>query len=168
MALLDFFSLRTQVAGIGEEIRSRRREMETLRRERDLIAAAPLSREDTLKALYARIDAEGAIHLKLFSGALRQRVTKGCPTRIGGPILGAHRPDVSPTPASLEAAISLFFADQFKASVASVVESMEWAAGSMGHADKQNKLAELDSKIGKVESDLTGLVRSARAAGINV
>jgi len=168
MAIFDFLSLRKQIADAGEEIRSRRRELEGLRRDRDLIAAAPLSREDTIKALHARIDAEGARHLKIFSGALRQLVTKGCPTRIDGPILGAQKPGWSPTPASLEAAISLMFADQFKASVAGVVESMEWPQGSMDHADKQKKLSELDSKIGKIETDLTGLVRSARAAGISV
>lgn len=168
MPFLDFLSLNKQVAGIGEEIRSRRSEIETLRRERDLIAAAPLSRSDTIRALHARIDAEGAKHLKIFTGALRQLVIKGCPTRIDGPILAAQRPDVSPTPASLEAAISLMFADQFKASVAGVVESMEWPEGSIDHADKVQKLAVLDSKIGKVETDLTALVRSARAAGISV
>lgn len=168
MPFLDFLSLRKQIADAGEEIRIRRSEMETLRRERDLIAAAPLSREDTIKALHARIDQEGAKHLKIFTGALRQLVIKGCPTRIDSPILAAQRPDVSPTPASLEAAISLMFAGEFKASVARVVESMEWPQGSMDHADKVQKLAELDSKIGKVETDLTALVRSARAAGISV
>lgn len=168
MPFLDFLSLRKQIADAGEEIRSQRSVLEGFRRERDLIAAAPLSREDTIKALHARIDAEGAKHLKIFTGALRQLVTKGCPTRIDSPILAAQRPDVSPTPASLEAAISLMFAGEFKASVARVVESMEWPEGSMDHADKQKKLAELDSKIGKVETDLTALVRSARAAGISV
>lgn len=168
MAIFDFLSLRKQLSDVGEEIRSRRRELEDLRRERDLIAAAPLSRENTIKALHARIDAEGAKHLKIFSGTLRQLVVKGCPTRIDGPILAAHKTDVAPSPVSLEAAISLMFADQFKASVARVVEAMDWPEGSMDHADKQKKLAELDSKIGKIESDLTGLVRSARAAGISV
>lgn len=168
MAILDFLSLRKQLADVGGEIRSRRREIETLRRERDLVSAAPLSREDTIKALHARIDAEGAKHLKIFSGALWQRVVKGCPTRIGGPILAAQKPDVSPTPASLEAAISLMFADQFKVSVGRIVAAMEWPAGAMDHADKQKKLADLDSKIGKIEADLTALVQSARAAGISV
>lgn len=168
MAIFDFLSLRKQIADAGEEIRSRRREIEGLRRERDLIAAAPLSREDTTRALHARIDVEGAKHLKIFTGNLRQLVIKGCPTRIDSPILAAQKPGVSPTPASLEAAISLMFAAQFKASVAGVVESMEWPQGSMDHVDKHKKLAELDARIGKIESDLTGLVRSARAAGISV
>lgn len=168
MPFLDFLSLNKQVAGIGEEIRSRRGEIETLRRERDLIAAAPLSREDTIKALHARVEAEGAKHLKIFSVALRQLVIKGDPSRIDSPILAAQRPNVCPTPDSLEAAICLMFAGEFKASVARVVESMEWPQGSMDHSDKQKKLAELDSKIGKVELDLTALVRSARAAGISV
>lgn len=168
MAIFDFLSLRKQIASAGEEISSHRRALAELRRERGSIAAAPLSREDTIKALHARIDAEGAKHRKIFSGALRQLVAKGCPTRIDGPILAAQRPDVNPTPASLEAAISLMFADQFKASVAGVVESMEWPAGAMDHIDKVKKLAELDSKIGKIETDLTALVRSARAAGISV
>lgn len=166
--MFNFLSLRKQIADAGEEIRSHRRVLEGLRRERDLIAAAPLDRGDTIKALHARIDAEGAKHLKIFTGNLRQLVAKGCPTRFDGPILAVQRPDVSPTPASLEAAISLMFADQFKVSVASVVESMEWPQGAMKYVDKQAKLSELDSKIGRVESDLTGLVRSARAAGINV
>ncbi len=168
MALLDFLSLRKQISDAGEEIRSRRSSIEILRRERDLIAAAPLSREDTIRELHARIEAEGAKHLKIFTGTLRQLVIKGCPTRINGPILAAQKPDVLPTPASLEAAISLMFADQFKVSVASVVESMAWPQGAMPHADKVKKLAELDARIGKIESDLTGLVRSARAAGISV
>lgn len=168
MAIFDFSSLNRQVADIGEEVRSRRRELEGYRRERDLIAAAPLSREDTIRALHARIDAEGDRHLKVFTGNLRALVAKGCPERIDGPILACQKPDVSPTPASLEAAISLIFSAQFKTSVAGVVEAMDWPQGAMDHADKQIKLAALDTKIGKVESDLTGLVRSARAAGINV
>jgi hypothetical protein len=168
MAIFDFLSLRKQVESAGAEIRTHRRVLEGLRRERDLVAAAPLSRGDTLRALHARIDAEGSRHLKIFTGTLRQLVLKGCPDRIDGPILACQKPDVPPTPASLEAAISLMFADQFKASVAGVVESMEWPQGSMDHADKQKKLADLDARIGKIETDLTGLVRSARAAGITV
>lgn len=168
MAIFDFLSLRKQLSDVGEEIRSRRRELEGLRRDRDLVAAAPLSREDTIKALHARIDSEGAKHLKIFTGALRQLVVKGCPTRIDTPVLAAQKPNVAPTFPSLEAAISLIFADQFKMSVGGIVASMEWPAGSMDHADKQKKLAELDSKIGKIESDLTGLVHSARAAGISI
>lgn len=167
MALFDFLSLSKKIADLGAEIRGRRSDLEKLRRERDLVAAAPLSKEDAVKALHRRIDTEGARYRKIFSASLRAMVLGGNPDRDTA-ILTATPPDTTPTPLSMEAGICLAFADQMKDAASRAVEAMEWPEGALDHRTKSERLAKLDSRIGSIESDLTALVRSARDAGITV
>ena len=167
MAMFDFLSLSKKIADLGAEIRGRRADLERFRRARDLIAAAPLSKEDAVKALHRRIDIDGARYMKTFSASLRAMVLSGNPDRDTA-ILTATPPDMTPTPLSMEAGICLAFADQLKAAASRAVEAMEWPDGAMDHRNKTERLAKLDSQIGSIEGELSALVRSARDAGVSV
>lgn len=167
MALFDFFSLSKKIADLGGEVGGRRTDLEKLRRERDLVAAAPLSKEDAVKALHRRIDTEGARYMKTFSASLRAMVLSGNPDRDTA-ILTATPPNTTPTPLSMEAGICAAFSDQLKAAASRAVEGMEWPEGALDHRDKTARLATLDARIGSIEGELTALVRSARDAGITV
>lgn len=166
--MFDFSGVKKLLGDAGASVRAKRAELETLRRERDVLAAAPLSKDDAVKALHGRIDEAGSGHLKVLSGALRQMALKGCPTRIDTAILAVCKPDTMPTMLTMEAAICLVFADQMKAAASRIVEAMEWPEGAMDHRDKTERLAKLDARIASVESDVRGMVQAARAAGISI
>lgn len=167
MAMFDFLSLTKKISDLGAEIRGRRSDLETKRRERDLIAAAPLSKSDAVQALHRRIDTDGARYMKTFSASLRAMVLSGNPDRDTA-ILTATPPNTTPTPLSMEAGICLAFADQLKAAASRAVEGMAWPEGALDHRNKTERLAKLDSQIGSIESELAALVRSARDAGVSV
>jgi hypothetical protein len=167
MAIFDFLSLSKKISDLGAEIRGRRSDLEKLRRERDLIAAAPLSRADAVKAMHRRIDTEGDRYMKTFSASLRAMALGGNPDR-GVVILTATPPNTMPTPLSMEAGICLAFADLLKISVSRAVEATPWPEGALDHHTKTERMAKLDSQIGSIENELAALVRSAREAGVSV
>lgn len=169
MAIFDFLSLSKKISDLGAEIRGRRSDLEKLRRERDLIAAAPLSKSDAVQAMHRRIDEVGAAHMKILSTTLRQVALGGSPDRVRDtPILVTAKPDFAPTPLTVEFGVCLAFGDQMKAAASRIVEGMEWPAGAIDHRNKTERLAKLDSQIGSIESELAALVRSARDAGVSV
>jgi|GEM_PF-4913178 len=168
MSLFDFSGIKKLLGDAGAMIRSKRAELESLKRERDILAAAPLSKEDTVKAMHRRIDAEGARHMATLSAAVRQLVVGGGnPDRIDMPILATTKPDYAPSPLSMEAGMCLAFGDQMKAAASRIIEAMPWPEHAMDHRDKTERLAKLDAKIAAVESDVRGMVESARGAGLN-
>lgn len=167
MSIFDFSGIKKLLGDAGAMISSKRAELETLKRERDILAAAPLSKSDTVKAMHRRIDAEGARHMAVLSATVRQLAIGGNPDRMDAPILAAVRPDYMPTPLTLEGGICLAFSDQMKIAASRIVEAMEWPAHAMDHREKSERLAKLDAKIAAVESDVRGMVQSARGAGLN-
>ena len=167
MSLFDFSGIKKMLGDAGAMIRSKRAELESLKRERDILAAAPLSKEDTVKAMHRRIDVSAELHMATLSAAVRQLVVGGNPDRIDMPILATTKPDYTPTPLSLEAGMCLAFGDQMKAAASRIVEAMVWPEHAMNHRDKAERLAKLDAKIAVVEGDVRGMVESARGAGLN-
>lgn len=167
--MFDFSPLKRLITDAGSQIRGRSNDLENLKRERDLIAAAPLSKADTIRALHARIDDQAAGHLKILSGTLQQMALKGDPGRVVGPILCAQRPNMEPSFSSFEAALNLALSAEMKGAISRIVETLqEWPEGAIDHADKVKRLDELDRKIGAAEAELGDLVQQARSAGINV
>lgn len=167
MSLFDFSGIKKLLGDAGAMIRSKRAELESLKRERDILAAAPLSKEDTVKAMHRRIDAEGARHMATLSATVRQLALGGNPDRIDTPILAAVKADYMPTPLTMEAGMCLAFGDQMKAAASRIIEAMPWPEHAMDHRDKTERLAKLDAKIAAVESDVRGMIASARGAGLN-
>lgn len=169
MALFDFLSLSKKISDLGAEIRGRRTDLEKLRRERDLIAAAPLSKADAVQTMHRRIDEQGAAYMKTLSAALHLAASSGNPDRVvNTPILVAAKPDWTPTPLTVEFGLCLAFGDELKAAASRIVESTPWPEGALDHRTRTERLAKLDSQIGSIESDLSALVRSAREAGVSV
>lgn len=167
MSIFDFSGIKKLLGDVGAMIRSKRAELEGLKRERDILAAAPLSKDDTVKAMHSRIDAEGARHMATLSAAVHQLVISGNPDRIDMPILAMTKPGWAPSPLSMEAGLCLAFADQMKAAASRIVESMQWPEHAIDHREKVDRLAKLDAKIAAVESDVRGMIASARGAGLN-
>lgn len=167
MSLFDFSGIKKLLGDAGAMIRSKRAELEGLKRERDILAAAPLSKEDTVKAMHRRIDAEAVRHMATLSAAVRQLVVGGNPDRIDMPILAMTKPGYTPSPLSMEAGMCLAFGDQMKAAANRIIEAMPWPEHAMDNREKVDRLAKLDARIAAVESDVRGMIASARGAGLN-
>lgn len=167
MSLFDFSGIKKLLGDAGAMIRSKRAELESLKRERDILAAAPISKGDAIKAMHRRIDEEGARHMATLSTAVRQLVVGGNPDRIDVPILAVTKPGYAPSPLSMESGLCLAFADEMKAAASRIVEGMSWPEHAMDHREKIERLAKLDARIAAVENDVRGMVESARGAGLN-
>jgi len=167
MSLIDFSGIKKVFGDAGAMVASKRAEAEKLKREREVLAAAPLSKADTIKAMHSRIDSEGARHMATLSAAVRQMAVGGNPDRIDTPILAVVKPDYTATPLSFEAGMCLAFSDQMKLAVTRIVGAMSWPEGAMDYRDKKDRLVKLDARIAAVENDVRGMVESARAAGLN-
>lgn len=165
--MFDFNPLKKMLSDASGQIRARQVELEKLQRQREDVAAAPASREDAIKALHGRIDAEADKHLRIVAGALLPLIVKGDPSRIDSPILAAVKSGSAPSPLSLEAGLCLAMGEQMKAAASRIIDGMEWPLGAIDHADKEKKVSELDRKISEIESELSELVHSARAAGVS-
>lgn len=169
MSFLDFTGVKKLLGDAGAIMRSKREELERLRRERDVVAAAPLAKADVIQALHRRIDQEGARHMAIFADSLRPKVISGNPDRVAEtPILAASRPDTLQSPIGMEAAVCLVMGEQMKVAAVRIVEGMEWPAHAMDHSAKTERLAKLDSRIAALESEVAAMVRDARAAGLNI
>lgn len=166
--MFDFNPLKKMLSDASSQIRARQVELEKLQRQREDVAAAPASREDAIKALHGRIDAEADKHMSIVAKALLPLIVKGDPSRFrDSPILAAVKPDSAPSPLTLEAGLCLAMGEQMKAAVSRIIDGMEWPSGAIDHADKEKRVSELDRKISEIESELSQLVHSARAAGVS-
>lgn len=165
--MFDFNPLKKLLSDATTQIDSRKVELEKLRRTREDIAAAPISREDAIRALHARIDTDAAKHMDIVVNALTPLISKGDPIRMDASILSAAKPGLAASPLSIEAGLCLAMGDVIKAAASRIVEAMEWPPGALDHAVKEKKVSELDRKISDLEAELTQLVHSARAAGVS-
>jgi hypothetical protein len=84
------------------------------------------------------------------------------------PVLGACKSGQAITFASFEGALALALNDHMKAAAARIIEGMEWPADALDQTEREKRLALLDDKIAGAENELSDLLRSARAAGINI
>lgn len=163
-----FGEIRKLFQAAGDEIQHLRRNLETARQQRDLTASAPLTKEDAIAAMHQAIDQRAAAHHKTLAKALVGAVRKGEPGRVDVRAIALARPDFTATPATVEDAISLLMNHQLKEGVASVIQGLEWPAGAMPHAEKTERLRELDGRILKLERELASAVGAARSAGLSV
>ena len=162
-----FENLKRLFSEAGGEINQLRRTLDIARQQRDLTASAPMSKADAIAALHGLIDARGAAHGKTFQAALTTAVRSKEPARLDTRVVALARPDFMPTPSTMEDALCLWLGAQIKETVRLNIEAMPWPPGSMSHAEKIERLGEIDVRIAQLEKEMAVAARDARAAGLN-
>jgi hypothetical protein len=164
----DFLGLKKTVASMGEQVRELRVQIETLKRQREELAAAPHSRDDVLAILSSRIDREGAVYAHRLRHAIRPVINRGpgISNDVYVPIMTAEKDNVPAGPKTIENAFCLFFNAQMKEAVAAALAGIEWPDGAVSHIDRVAKLTKLDREIDALEAEETELAKQAAAAGV--
>ena len=166
--MFDFRDLKKTIAAIGGKVRTAQHELETLRRRREEVAAAPTSKASAIRAMQDRVDAQAEAHKRVLFANLDPLILKGDAARVDAPFLAATRHGTAATAQSIEAGICLAFGDQMKQAIAKAIEAMPWPEQSMDTATKAAELAKLDDGIEQAENELSSLVGEAQSAGISL
>lgn len=173
MALPDFTQIKTALASLKSATRSRRGQLETLRRERDLVATAPAARADIKAALRAYVDASGERYTVLLQRALAPLVAKpimlGDAERVAGVfgLVAATAPQGNPTPRGFDMLLSAVAAELTVAAIDRAVDAMTWPAPEgLPMAQRQAELARLDGLIAQIETEEAEVAAAARSAGL--
>lgn len=171
MGLFDFSSIKKSIASIGSEATKLRTELEKARREREELAAAPITREELTDALCDWIDRIGESyprHLVSTVSHIRDHAEINPQSLTVPPALltvhgGGSSPQVQP------AALCFLLADVLKDGMRRAVEALPYpTAPGLPRAEKVEKLAALDKQIAKLEADLLELRNDAEAAGVSL
>ncbi|MDP1649651.1 MAG: hypothetical protein Q8M01_15825 [Rubrivivax sp.] len=166
-------SIKAALSGLKTDQRKRRAQLEALRRERDLVAAAPAAREDIKAALRAYIGAGGERYTVLLQRALAPLVAKPImladPERVAGVfgLVAATAPQGNPTPRGFDMVLSSLAAELTVAALDRAVDGMAWPAPEgLPMAQRQAELTRLDGLIAKLEAEEENVAAQARDAGL--
>lgn len=166
-------SIKAALTGLKTDQRKRRAQLETLRRERDLVATAPAARADIKAALRAYVDAGGERYSTLLQRALAPLVAKPSmladQERVAGVfgLVAATAPQGNPTPRGFDMLLSAVAAELTVAAIDRAVDAMTWPAPEgLPLAARAAELARLDGLIAKLEAEEEAVAAQARDAGL--
>ncbi|MBP6252477.1 MAG: hypothetical protein KA387_06965 [Rubrivivax sp.] len=166
-------SIKAALTGLKTDQRKRRAQLETLRRERDLVATAPAARADIKAALRAYVDAGGERYSTLLQRALAPLVAKPSmltdPERVAGVfgLVAATAPQGNPTPRGFDLVLSGLAAELTVAAIDRAVDAMTWPAPEgLPLAERAAELQRLDAAISRLESEEEAVAAQARDAGL--
>jgi hypothetical protein len=181
VSLLDLLGLKKQIADVGGKYQSLLTEGERLRRQRDDLTAAPISRDDFYSAVCELIDSRA----QQYPQRLLERV---CDMGVDRSLADIHRmiadkdrrgtslgllaatQHTAATPhwKHLEEALYFLLNPELKAALRKAVDAMAWPAGAISLAERQKKLDDLNKKIGAIEKQQAELFTTAREMGIRL
>jgi hypothetical protein len=75
--MFDFLKVKEVVSQFGDKVRTTKSDLEKLKQERDLIATAPTSKADAIRALHARLDSRGRKISPHLRGSLTPLIRQG-------------------------------------------------------------------------------------------
>lgn len=160
---------------VRKEYVDTRREEETLRRERDMIAAAPRARADVAAAVAAWVDTRGAAHAAGIEGQLRSTILGSTvanrPMRLpeAFTVVGALATSDTLSAADLDAALCALAGPELKRVLLDLVEKAQWpAAEGLPAAQRAQRIAALDERIAALAAQADEIQRQAEEAGIRL
>lgn len=166
---------------VEKEIDNLEAERESLKRERDLLIAAPRPRDEVLADLENMIDMHrGEYARRLIRWLSWSPLRAGWidpsfrlrppPTELNAPSINlvALPPDNESVDAKSISALCLvgLLGDAMKPAVRGVVEAMEWPPGAVPAAERQNKVADLDARIKGLSERIAALLKESEEVGI--
>lgn len=173
MGIFDWKLLRSSVDTLVGQVRAIATELETLKREREDIAAATAAKEDVIEHLNRRIDAVAAEYPSDLTRVLGGFLQGDKTDRLSGPTfgLGALLPQANGAGTGMSAqtlmhGLAFLLRDQLKASVLQAINAAAWPENTLPLAERRRRLADLDDRIGKLEAQEAEMREKCAAAGI--
>ena len=173
---MDWAKIKTAITGIGETMAGLRTELETLKRQREELVAAPGTKADIIAIFHANIDETAAKYTGRLQRAIEKSLGHGRDMHNGPDgrpqlgLLSLARENFSTPCSPLDIERSLFFVigPAMKAAVADAITAMEWPADAQPLAGRAAEIAKLDKKIAALEKSEQDLRHDAASAGVIV
>lgn len=174
--MFDFMKIKTAITGIGEHMAGLRTELETLKRQREELVAAPGTKACMIAIFHANIDETAAKYTGRLQRVIEQSLGHGTDMHNGpngrpqlGPLTLARENFTAPcTPADIENALFFVLQPTMKTAVADAINAMPWPADAQPLAGRAAEIAKLDKKIAALEKSEQDLRHDAAAAGVVV
>lgn len=171
---IDFALFRSTVGKLADEVRNLRGQIESKKRIREEISAAPLAREDVWSVVEDHIDRHAAGFPERFmmeiDGLVKEGVLPGRPGGIGVNVLAAPRHRLNqPDVRDVQACLLGLLGDLLKPRIRQAVMDLQWPAEpGMPAVARKQRIEELDREITDLEGQLLVIEREAAAAGVQV
>lgn len=173
---MDWAKIKTAITGIGEHMNGLRTELETLKRQREELAAAPGTKGDVIALFHANIDETAAKYTGRLQRVIEQSLGHGTDMHNGpdgrpqlGPLtLGRANAATPCTPHDIESSLFFVMGPTMKTAVADAINAMPWPADAQPLAGRAAEIAKLDKKIAALEKSEQDLRHDAASAGVIV
>lgn len=169
---VDLSAIKSALSKLAQQKREMNADLEGLKRRREDLQAASLTREDVLAKLCDYIDRAGAPHEAIIKTAVE--TVRSTPGRLLGGQFEEGRPvrpyllaDVGKREMS-EAAFLYLLQQPLKEAVRTVIEAMPWPEAGPPEAVRVVELARLDQEIADLEDKLRELQQAAIEAGATI
>ena len=169
---IDFKKLRGEVQNLGDKIKAMQTESTGLQREREMVLSAPGSKDDVKAMLAGWIDSTG----DAYSARMQETLTKFArsprhmtPSNLAQflSITGdATAYDKAAQSKEVDQALCALFGSLVNKALMKEIDAMDWPAGAITSAERAAKVADLDQRIDKLETDLKMLIDQAEEAGV--
>ncbi len=166
--MFDFSLIKKSLNSLTSEHSKLQKQLEALRQERDVVAAAPVAPAEFLESMGQYIDQASTE----FEGGLANVLRHF--THEHGRAAAGHHPAmlntdrvgfINGTAVNREAAL-YFFGAAIKDGLARFAASDAYPQGGLTTTERTKQLAALDSKIADIEGKLATLTAEAKAAGV--
>jgi hypothetical protein len=169
---IDFKKLRGEVRNLGEKIKAMQSESDSLQRERETVMSAPGSKEDLKAMLGAWIDSAGDAYrirmqetLTKFARSPRN-MTPATLAQILSITGDGLAYDKEAQTKHVDQALCALFGSLVNKALMKEVDGMDWPATAITNADRAARVADLDERINKLETDIRQLIDQAEEAGV--
>jgi len=169
---IDFKTLRGAVQNLEEKIKAMQAESNSLQREREMVLSAPGSKEDLKAMLASWIDSTGDAYrarmqetLTKFARSPRNMTPANLAQFLS--ITGdAQAYDKAAQSKEVDQALCALFGSLVNKALMKEIDGMDWPATAITNTERAAKVADLDQRIGKLETDLKQLIDQAEEAGV--
>ncbi len=168
--MFDFLNLKKSIEGISQRYRDLCNEVNIAKRESTAVQSARANRKDIIQTVSQWVDGSAA---KFAPAVIAQFSTNfyddGRLPPYGGGFLGliGHEAGALPTH-GVDVCMCAIFGDQIKQAIFAQIESMPWPNEGLPASERAAKLAELQSRISKLQTEVKTLRDSAEKAGIEL
>ncbi|PWB40140.1 MAG: hypothetical protein C3F19_11635 [Rhodocyclales bacterium] len=174
--MFDFLKLKSEIASVGGKIRALRAESEKLKRRREDLATAPVTREDVLRLMLSQVNEAAARYPKRLREAIDATTQCGVPSCMNhegdpkhvGIFTVRRHASIEPKVYDVEASLCFILQPQLKAALERAVKEMPWPDGAQPLEGRAEAIEKLDKEIAKLEAEEKELRSEAAAAGVAI
>ncbi|MDO9371273.1 MAG: hypothetical protein Q7U07_01590 [Gammaproteobacteria bacterium] len=172
--MFDFLKLKSEISSVAGKVRGLRAEAEKLKRQREDLATAPATKEDTIRLMLAQIDEAAARYPARLRAAIDHNTTCGQPSNIGsngrpnpvGIFTAREHQTIPPSIFDVQDCLCFVLQGQLKPVIELALKDTPWPDGAQPVEGRAAALEKLDREIANLDAEETNLRQAAAAAGV--